>query len=133
MKDNKCGKKVMSGFTSYVCGNKAKMESEGKYYCGVHDPVRIKARDDKKYKEYTEKWDARNAKQARADLCVSVLSDFSDSALSSGVVGEMVEVLKTIRNHCYVGKSKIPISPPYFLEVEDLTEVESILSKLEAK
>ena len=38
--------------------------------------------------------DLTGDKETRADLCVSVLSDFSDSALSDGVVGEMVGLAK---------------------------------------
>lgn len=56
------------------------------------------------------------ARFERAELCMEVLSDFSDSALSSGVVGEMVEFMTRL----YTNK---PI---------ERGMLESILSKLEA-
>jgi hypothetical protein len=39
------------GWRFYACGKKAKVEHKGKFYCGIHDPVRA-----------TEKIVARNAK-----------------------------------------------------------------------
>jgi uncharacterized Zn finger protein (UPF0148 family) len=40
------------GLHHSLCSNNAKYERDGKWYCGTHDPVAIKARDDAR----NEKW-----------------------------------------------------------------------------
>lgn len=34
------------------CGNKAKVVVDGKHYCGIHDPIRIQAQDQKRSEKY---------------------------------------------------------------------------------
>jgi hypothetical protein len=52
------------GWRKYQCHFKGKVEREGKLYCTIHDPERVKEKD----KERTEKWDAERviARRARA-------------------------------------------------------------------
>ena len=59
--------------------------------------------------------------EIRAELCLEVLSDFSNEALESGVVGEMVEAIK---------KANYDMTHGWYWITE--SKVESILSKLEA-
>jgi hypothetical protein len=40
----KCCKLVRDGFASFPCGRKAKVERDGKHYCGIHDPAKREAR-----------------------------------------------------------------------------------------
>lgn len=40
----KCCEKVHEGYRTYGCRNKAKVERDGKFYCGVHDPEKAKAK-----------------------------------------------------------------------------------------
>ncbi len=42
-----CCKRVWGSgsFTGHICGKTAKVEREGKSYCGMHDPVRVAEKD----------------------------------------------------------------------------------------
>ncbi len=43
------------GFDYFQCGNKAKVERDGKHYCGTHDPVRRAVRQAKRDAVYEAK------------------------------------------------------------------------------
>ena len=68
-KDAKCCDSRFAGFgfSRTICSKPAKMEHEGKFYCGIHDPVRIKD----KRKAQADKWraeaDALRASRAEAE------------------------------------------------------------------
>lgn len=112
------------------CRSRGEWEYQDRWYCETHDPdpkrcqERRDIEDAKRKAHYTAYAKYHN----RATLCVSVLKDFSDSALSSGVVGEMVEGWKLI-----LGWSKEGLEctyPPHIVKI--IEKAESILSKLEA-
>lgn len=54
------------------CTRKGKVEREGKWYCGQHDPVARKERNDKARAEHDARWEAQRKKwtleQAAPDL-----------------------------------------------------------------
>lgn len=70
---------------TYACGKTAKVEREGKWYCGTHDPVAVSARQAKRDQARDEKWAERTRtwklEQAAPDLleaaqlAVGALSD----------------------------------------------------------
>lgn len=43
----------------YPCSKNAKVERDGKWYCGTHDPVKVAERKAKRDAVYLEKHDAR--------------------------------------------------------------------------
>lgn len=45
----------------YTCSKTGKVERDGKWYCGTHDPIAVKARDDKRMTAWKAKWDAETA------------------------------------------------------------------------
>ena len=53
-----CEKKVLSGSTWHLtyrlCGRPAKVEENGKHYCGIHDPELGRKRAAKSYEAYNE-------------------------------------------------------------------------------
>lgn len=49
------------------CGKAAKVVRDGKPYCGMHDPVQVKARREKSYLEWKEREDANSAASAKAE------------------------------------------------------------------
>jgi len=53
-----CCASVYSGGYGMVhaCGKNAKHERGSKWYCGTHDPVRIKEKRDAKHAEWQAKW-----------------------------------------------------------------------------
>ena len=47
----------------YHCRNKAKMQHEGKSYCGIHDPVKRKSREDERHHKLNAKWKTEWARE----------------------------------------------------------------------
>lgn len=59
----RCCVMVYSGgysISRYQCSKNASVERNGKHYCGIHDPVRKKEREEKKSAERRAKWEASN-------------------------------------------------------------------------
>jgi uncharacterized Zn finger protein (UPF0148 family) len=63
-----CCKILFNGFgcRGNLCGNKAKFERDGKHYCGIHDPVTIKEKDDAKNAKWLAERDAIDASRNAA-------------------------------------------------------------------
>lgn len=68
-KGTKCCVRVHSGgyVRGHQCGKAAKVIRDGKPYCGIHDPVAVRARKDKRNAEWKERWDAEAAARAQAE------------------------------------------------------------------
>ena len=47
-----CCAKIYRGYQSFECGKPAKVESNKKFYCGVHDPEKKQAKHDKLMNKY---------------------------------------------------------------------------------
>ena len=60
-----CCKKVGNWLTN-TCGKTAKFERDGKHYCGIHDPVSVKEKQDKRDIEWRKQFDANNAALEKA-------------------------------------------------------------------
>ena len=67
MESHTCEKRIFSTYTrsSCKCGKNAKVERNGKWYCGIHDPIKIKERDDNKMVEYKERVQIRKNERRR--------------------------------------------------------------------
>jgi len=65
------------GWYSHQCLNKPKVEREGKLYCGVHDPVRLKKLYDEKHKEWEKEWAETEAKRKRINLMTKYFEEVS--------------------------------------------------------
>lgn len=50
----------------HPCGKAAKVERDGHYYCGTHDPVRVVAKDEARRQKWTAKWEAERADRKAA-------------------------------------------------------------------
>jgi uncharacterized Zn finger protein (UPF0148 family) len=44
MKNQRCCAEVWKGWRYEPCANNSKVERDGKFYCGVHDPVKVAER-----------------------------------------------------------------------------------------
>lgn len=90
MSDKTCGESVSDGiWNRKPCANPAKVERNGKFYCGVHDPVRLAKLRSKQDAIYADRFEARNKKhqieraapellaalQALDDACCADLED----------------------------------------------------------
>ncbi len=57
---HKCCAKTGNGYFGSPCIKSAKYERDGKWYCGTHDPVAIKAKRDARNSEWKREFDAKN-------------------------------------------------------------------------
>lgn len=92
MTKHTCEKKVLCGGpwnSRYeTCGRPAKVEHEGHYYCGIHDPVkkasRQAARDEQRDRERDEENRVRRLHDAAEDMLTALKEAKSQiSAISS--------------------------------------------------
>lgn len=65
-------KEQWGAFHGHGCARKATIERDGKWYCGLHDPVNVKLREDKNSLIANAKWEEANAKR-RIELHGSAL------------------------------------------------------------
>jgi uncharacterized Zn finger protein (UPF0148 family) len=84
MKNQRCCAEVFQsyGMQRYPCPNKAKVERDGKHYCGVHDPVRLaekaairEAKAEAEREESSARWRAQTERTARAFMALGLLED----------------------------------------------------------
>lgn len=57
---HKCEKMVFSDYRHCPCRNNASVEREGKWYCGIHDPEKIKKKREEQDKRWEEKYKERS-------------------------------------------------------------------------
>lgn len=62
-----------TGFRWYQCKNRSKTEHEGKPYCGVHDPIKKKAREKATSAKWNAKMDASRELHRRANAYPELL------------------------------------------------------------
>lgn len=72
------------------CSRNGGVTRDGKSYCAQHDPVKIKKEEAKRESANERHWQQIE----RASLCVRVCEPFKTSDLESGIIGEMVELLR---------------------------------------
>jgi len=64
MKKNDCYVRVYNGtYTGHMCSRNAKVERDGAWYCGIHDPEYVAKRNG----ERDAKWACKQKQWARAD------------------------------------------------------------------
>ena len=59
-----CAARVWRGYHSYTCGKAAKAERDGKWYCGTHDPERLRAKDEAREAKWAHERAIRDAEDA---------------------------------------------------------------------
>lgn len=66
-----CSEKIWNGWgrNHYRCENKAKVERDGKPYCGVHDPEKRKKKDAERKAEWDRQSAIENRKWAILKAC----------------------------------------------------------------
>ena len=63
----KCSKRIHKGWSAYTCSKNAKVERDGRLYCGTHDPIKVAERRVKQKAKWDEKWAAqKKASERRA-------------------------------------------------------------------
>lgn len=73
----KCSQRIYDGtFMGYMaCPYNGKIERDGKWYCGRHDPVKVKERRDKSTRAFEEKMEAREAARNAPGLRIKELEE----------------------------------------------------------
>lgn len=82
------------------CGNKAKVEREGKWYCGRHDPVKRKEKAYAKYAKFLEEADARSKQrmiERAAPEMFELLIEARDKGVSKSWFERRDAVIKKVR------------------------------------
>lgn len=80
MNEQRCSTRVYSGeradWGGHTCGRKAKVEVDGKWYCGIHNPESVAKRRKKQEAEWAEKskrdherWDREKFDRQAGDAC----------------------------------------------------------------
>ena len=73
---SKCSVRVggenYSALSGSPCRNPAKVERDGKFYCGMHDPDAIKGRREQRSVEAHEKWEVERERQRRQGLILTL-------------------------------------------------------------
>ncbi len=90
-----CAATVRDGFRQYPCSVSATRERDGKNYCGIHDPEKVKARREANSQKMRERWDYE--KKCREER---VASDFlAECERRSGItVSKMLS--NVVGHHC---------------------------------
>jgi len=95
-----------SGWHRWKCGKTAKVEHEGKHYCGTHDPVKLAARRAEKAAKWNAQWASQDAARNEARRIVAELGCGSASSegvrLSLDEARELARLLSTLK--CDVGR-----------------------------
>lgn len=73
----KCSVVMWNKFHRHACNNPAKVVIEGTYYCGVHDPERIKKREEKNKAAWLEKYKMRKAEMFGPEM-LKILKEISE-------------------------------------------------------
>ena len=72
----------------WPCGRHAKHERDGHWYCGIHDPVRVKAREEKREVEYQKERGRQNRVWERRDLECTFCEGMTDKELKAGIAAK---------------------------------------------
>ena len=84
-----CGSTWTSRWINH-CHNKGKVERDGKWYCGIHDPVAVKKKRDERNAVYAEE---RKEAQSRIDARVKAEAEMARRA---GCVDDLLDALQGV-------------------------------------
>lgn len=93
---------------SWPCANPAKVIRDGKPYCGVHDPVKVKARREQKSAEWKEQAATKDAARAKAD------ADSAERDRRAGCFDDLLAALDEIVD--YTGGAENALADGYVME-----------------
>lgn len=81
----RCEGKIWREHHHVQCSHEAKVNRDGKDYCGTHDPVRRKEKEAARNAKWDAEWEASKARAAanclarnRAELCVAACAGMTD-------------------------------------------------------
>ncbi len=67
MEKKRCSEIVFgaNAFHQHACSNTGKIERDGKFYCGIHDPIAVTARMNARNKKWDREWAEEDAARER--------------------------------------------------------------------
>lgn len=75
---HQCCGQIFNNYHYHQCFNKGKVERDGKWFCGIHDPVKIAERDAVKRKQWdderAERFRQRNLEERQQECTAKILS-----------------------------------------------------------
>jgi hypothetical protein len=89
-----CCANRFNGYRRYICGKTAKAERDGKWYCGIHDPVRLKAIRDKTYARYRAESEAQDKAWRRQIAEAKACEGVETELLTRGLLKRLLEGAK---------------------------------------
>lgn len=84
------------GVGFHPCGNPGKVEYDGVSYCGIHDPVKVKARREKIDAKHGAKPDIMRTQWRRNAVEHKACEGIPTEALEDGVVKDLLEAAELI-------------------------------------
>ncbi len=93
-KTHRCEGSIRGDYRSHRCLRNAKIERDGKWYCGTHDPVAKKTRQAAIDARLKPKRDAENERRRRRNAETAACEGIPTAALEAGAIRELVETAK---------------------------------------
>ena len=102
MAEHKCEGKVRGDWRSFSCAAGAKYETNGKWYCGRHEPGKVAARKAKLDAKRAEasaarsrRWNTEDARKARRDACEAAFAgrEIATEKITEGLVWQLRDAL----------------------------------------
>jgi hypothetical protein len=76
-------------YGSYPCRRRGKVDRDGKWYCGIHDPVRRKEKQDARDAAWRAKQEVHDKAWRRRVAEAKACSGITTEDLESGVIGRL--------------------------------------------
>ena len=92
-----CGE-AWDGYRFYNCGRTAKYEREGKWYCGIHDPVKVEEKRAAREARWSAEYDANRKKVEEVEKRNKRLESWED--LLAALEDSYPFVLCQAATHC---------------------------------
>lgn len=105
MGEHKCQGRVRGDWRSYGCSANAKHETDGKWYCGRHEPgkaaarkAKVTAKRSERYAATQKRWDAQMTRDKRRDACEAAFKGrpLATEKITEGVFWEVVDALSNL-------------------------------------
>ena len=86
MSDEKCAGKIWNGWNNVNCHRRGKVKRDGEWFCGIHDPVKVKERRAAK----DAKFSAKSAVWRAAERLKNAESAVIKAAINAGEAPDVV-------------------------------------------
>ena len=92
MNAKKCSERISGRFHSYQCSKSGKIERDGRWYCGTHDPVRIKEKREERDRKWSEGFRAQREDSEQRER------DEAEQKRRADLFPELLDALESVMN-----------------------------------